>query len=109
MSDEREYWFTSSSGRIEICFTKEEYESMPLSGQCDDTAEEMIQLPAIREQLDKITDEVLAGELAEYGAWSDEDLKDRKQNELRLIWIAASDVKEEQWQREQNVPLQSNE
>lgn len=38
----------------------------------------------------------LKKELYEYGAWTDEELEDRRENEERLLWIAAGNLKEEQ-------------
>ena len=42
-----------------------------------------------------ITDSDLAAELREYGAWNDDQLQDRDDNEQRLLWIAAGNLQEE--------------
>lgn len=41
-----------------------------------------------------VAPEILAEELREYGAWSDEELKDHAANIKRIIWIAACDLAE---------------
>lgn len=40
------------------------------------------------------TPEALRAELAEYGAWDDEQLSSDEENWLRIVWIAASNIKE---------------
>jgi len=50
--------------------------------------------------LSHITDEKLAEELKEYGAWDEEELADREANEKRIIWLAAGDIQEsEEWNK----------
>ena len=44
----------------------------------------------------------LAAELAEYGAWDEEELKDWRENQERIIWIAAGDIHQEQFAEETN-------
>lgn len=39
--------------------------------------------------------EALRDELAEYGAWDEEELKNDRENRERILWIAASDIREE--------------
>lgn len=45
--------------------------------------------------LDSISDEDLKKELRQYGAWSDEELQNRQENEMRIIWIGACNSLEE--------------
>ena len=45
--------------------------------------------------LSHISDDMLAAELKEYGAWNQGELKDRQANERRIIWIAAGNIQEE--------------
>ena len=75
--------------------TRAQAEGASHPGPCDDDVAELVQVPAIRRQLRKISDEDLREELREYGAWSDEELQDRQENELRIVWIAAGDICEE--------------
>ncbi len=93
VAKEPTYWWTASSGRIELQFTEEQAQSMPLSGDCESAAEFLV--IELADQLAKIEDETLREELREYGAWDDEELQDRTRNLLRLVWLAASDTCEE--------------
>ena len=87
-------WYTSGSGRIELQITRNQAERGSHSGNCDMDIAELLQIPDIRRQLDKYPNEVLAKELYEYGAWSDEDLKDYEENRSRILWIACGDIVE---------------
>jgi hypothetical protein len=49
-----------------------------------------------RIDLSHISDEQLALELNGYGAWTVEELSDRRENERRIIWIAAADIQDEE-------------
>jgi hypothetical protein len=86
------FWFTSSSGRIELQMTKEQAESVSHSGQCDQDVLALSKVPEIKPQLDQIDPAVLAGELSEYGAWDKDELADHKQNIQRLLWLAGGDI-----------------
>lgn len=44
------------------------------------------------------TPEAIRAELAEYGAWSTEELADDNANIRRLLWCAACNIKEEQYE-----------
>jgi hypothetical protein len=79
---------------FEIKMTKAQAEIASHQGSCDADVEYLLTLPTIKRQLKKISDDVLAAELREYGAWSDEELQDRAANEARIIWLAAGDIKE---------------
>ena len=41
-----------------------------------------------------IDDADLRSELAEYGAWDDAQLADRHDNEQRILWVAACNIRE---------------
>jgi hypothetical protein len=86
------FWFTSSSGRIELQMTKEQAESVSHSGQCDMDVLALSKVPEIKAQLDQIDPAVLAGELREYGAWEKDELADHKQNIQRLLWLGGGDI-----------------
>jgi hypothetical protein len=45
-------------------------------------------------ELAHISDDALRDELAEYGAWSDDELSSRTDNETRILWIGACDINE---------------
>ena len=78
--------------RFEISMTVEDAKQGSHQDQCDADVAELCKLPHIKEQLDKISDEDLVAELSEYGAWEEDDLKDRTANEHRIIWIAAGNI-----------------
>jgi hypothetical protein len=90
----------ASFNRFEIKMTKEQARSASHQGRCDDDVVALVKTPAIRRQLDMIGPEKIAAELAEYGAWDAEELADEEQNDCRIIWIAAGDIREEANQRE---------
>ena len=84
---------------FEIEMTKKEAASASHPGPCDADVAYLLTLPKIKRQLKKIPDDVLAGVLKEYGAWDEEQLKDRGENESRIIWIAAGDIMEGIYER----------
>ena len=64
-------------------------------GACDEDVARTLRNPKIRRQLAKISDEDLSATLREYGAWDDEELANRADNEARIVWIAAGDIRAE--------------
>lgn len=88
-------WFTSSSGRIELQMTLDQARSASHQGQCDDDVRELSKVPEIAAQLAAIKPEDLRAELREYGAWDTDELADHEQNLQRILWLAASDIREE--------------
>jgi hypothetical protein len=90
------YWFTSSSGRIEFQLTREQVMQGHHQGACDDDVEALASDPTIADQLSCVSTDIMALELREYGAWSPEELEDRDANIRRLIWLACSDIQDQQ-------------
>jgi hypothetical protein len=78
--------------RFSIEMTKEQARSCSHQGRCDDDVAYLCEDKKIKRQLKKISDEDLKEELREYGIWDEEELQDRKENEERIIWIAAGDI-----------------
>lgn len=64
-------------------------------GPCDADVEALIAHESIRLQLDHISDEALKAELSEFGAWDEDQLSNREENEARIVWIAAGNITEE--------------
>lgn len=89
----------ASFNRFEIQMTLAQAESASHPGQCDEDVDQLLTLPAIKRQLKKISDEDLAAELEEYGAWDEDELQDRAANEQRIIWLAAGNITEERGSR----------
>lgn len=87
--------WTSSSGLIELEFSQDEYESVPISGPADDAVAELAAKQNIVEEFAKYSDENISECLEECGAWTRDELKDRQANLERLIWIACLDLREE--------------
>lgn len=67
-------------------------------GPCDSDVLALSRHRKIRRQLERIDPEALRKELREYGAWDDEELADHEQNLQRILWIAAGDIVENQYQ-----------
>jgi dethiobiotin synthetase len=87
-------WFTSSHGTIEIEMTMAQAQSASHQGQCDDDVQALSNNRKIRRQLERIDPVALRKELAEYGAWDEQELADHEQNIQRILWIAAGDIVE---------------
>ncbi len=80
---------------FEIEMTRKQAESVSHSGDCENDVNILLQDKKIIRQLKKITDDKLIAELREYGAWEDEELQNRRDNEQRIIWIAGCNIIEE--------------
>lgn len=66
------------------------------SGECDSDVEhwaQRINRPAT------CTPDALRRELRKYGAWDDDQLANDDDNWLRIVWIAAGNIKEERAER----------
>lgn len=87
------YW-SESLGRIELKITKAQAESCSHPGPCDSDVADLRKAPSIRRQLDKLSPELVAECLREYGAWDAEELSDHGANLDRLLWIACCDLVE---------------
>jgi hypothetical protein len=85
----------TGSGRIEIELTREQADSVFHPGPCDDDVAELRKAPAIADQLADIDAATLRDELAEYGAWDDDELADHDANLDRILWLLATDAAEE--------------
>lgn len=88
------YW-TTGSGKIELNITKAQAQSAAHQGRCDNDVKALSEVPAIRRQLAKLDPALVSAELREYGAWDDAERADHEQNLQRILWIAASDIREE--------------
>ena len=86
--------YTTGSGKIEIEITKKQALKGYHSGQCDQDIAELRRVPAIKRQLAKIDKSVLIDELKHWGAWTDEELQNHKENLDRFLWLACSDIVE---------------
>lgn len=87
------YW-TDTYGRIELNITRVQAEAGAHPGPCDADIDRLSQEPFIRRQLSKLSRETVASALREYGAWSDEELRDHPANLQRLLRVACCDINE---------------
>jgi len=90
------YYFNQG---FSISMTLAQAESCSHQGQCDDDVLYLSRLPAIRRQIAKIQPEAIAAELKEYGAWDEIQLQDHDENIQRILWIAAGNISEEQYDK----------
>jgi len=79
---------------ITLIITKDQARQGSHQGQCDADIKDLLTVPAIRRQLDKIPAEDIRRELANCGAWDSEELQDVEANRARLLWIACGDIVE---------------
>lgn len=88
------YWI-SSCGRIELPLFKQEYTTIPCSGAADDAVSSLYNQSNIIRRFDKYNDDVLFKVVREiFADYKDEELKDRKANIERILWVACLDLKE---------------
>jgi hypothetical protein len=81
--------------RFELQITKAQALQGSHPGPCDMDIAELLTVPAIRRQLNKIPAELIVEELKDYGAWDETELSDHEANKARILWIACSDIREE--------------
>ena len=65
------------------------------SGDCEADVRALMSVPAIRRQLAKLDAGAVRDELSEYGAWDAEELADHESNLMRITWIAAGNIVED--------------
>lgn len=80
--------------RFSIDMTMTQALSASHQGQCDSDVVTLLEASPIKEQLDKISPDSIREELKEYGAWHETELHDDNENRLRIVWIAACDIRE---------------
>lgn len=93
-------WFTGNYG-IEIEMTLEQAQSASHQGRCDDDVAALAGAPDIAAQLAKIDPDILRRELKEYGAWDDAELADQEANLERILWLAAGEILDRQFEEKE--------
>lgn len=78
--------------RFEITLTKEQAHLGSHQGDCAGDIRYLLTLPSVQYELSKITPSDITAELAEYGAWDEEELKDHDQNRARILWLACGQI-----------------
>lgn len=81
--------------RFELKLTKEQALTGSHPGPCDADIEELLQVPAIKRQLNKIPTDAIRAELKDYGAWDEEELSSDEDNRARILWIACGNIRED--------------
>lgn len=84
----------ASLNYFDLYFTRQDVDSVPSSGQCDEAVKIIAKKPYIVRQFTNIDNSKLIKELSEYGAWDNVELQDKQANIERIIWIACGDIKE---------------
>ena len=87
-------WFAGSGRPINLRLTLEEAESCSHPGNCEADVKELLLTDGISAQVATWDPETLRAELAEYGAWDEEELADHEENTRRMVWLACCDVAE---------------
>jgi len=81
--------------RFSLSMTLEQALSASHPGDCTAEVAVLAQAPEISAQLSDIPAAYLRTELAEYGAWDENELADHAANQQRILWIAAGNIREE--------------
>lgn len=87
-------WCAGSGRPINLRLTLDEAQSCSHPGQCDADIDYLLLTDGISAQVSTWDPETLRDELAEYGAWNEEELADHEENIRRMVWIACGDVAE---------------
>lgn len=84
----------ASLNYFDLYFTRQDVDSVPSRGQCDDVVKIIAKKPYIERQFANIDNSKLIKELSEYGAWDNVELQDKQANIERIIWLGCSSIKE---------------
>lgn len=90
-------WNNSNYGNV-LKLTRDDANACSHSGPCDDDVNGIMTKPYIKKQLDALNPETLVKELKEYGAWTDVELSNHRENLMRWVWISAGDINERLYQ-----------
>lgn len=85
------YFLSSSCGSVEVIVPGEAILDLTASGPVDDAAEYWAQ-DGRTWGWGEVDPADVAADLAEYGAWDEEDLADEDQNRERFLWTASGQV-----------------
>lgn len=92
------YFDAYEHGCFEIKLNDHDVHSCYHMGVCDGDVEAAMEQDYIKEQVSKITNEALEKVLVSYGC--DFDEKDRHDMEALIVWLAASDIQEQESEEE---------
>ena len=86
------YWYTSSSGHIEIQLPGDCLLSIAQPGDNEHDVMTWLGLDPVRSEINNLDPDDNRVELHEYGSWNDEELADHERNKMRFLWIAAHNI-----------------
>jgi len=84
----------SGCGRLTLTLTEADAHTGYHTGDCEADILDLMAGRIIRDQLDALDPQTVAEYLREFGAWSDDELADRDENLMRLLWLACGDLVE---------------
>ena len=93
------YW-TDSHRYIELFIEPEDAARCHHPGECFPDVFAVSKELYIEKQIQALRPAIIAKVLKEYGAWTPKELKNHKENVIRLLWIATNDLAEEATQHE---------
>lgn len=87
------YW-TSGDGLLELALQPAQVRSVCHPGPNGAAVMALSKEPDVAEQIGKWDPEAVRAHLREYGAWCEGELRDRRQNIQRALWLACWDIVE---------------
>lgn len=84
--------WTDSHGFINLFIETEDAKSCSHSGECFSDVLALSKSLYIQKQLAGIRPLTIAKVLKEYGAWTPQELRSKRENIIRLLWIATNDI-----------------
>ena len=82
----------TSFNRFELNITKAQVLRAYHAGAMDNDIMFLSKVPGIARQLKKLDPDQVRAELAEYGAWTEEELQDHAENLQRVLWCGVCDI-----------------
>jgi len=92
MKTQSKITLTASFNRLSLNMTLAQAQSGSHQGPCD--ADVALLVTELDSDLSDLDPDDIRAELAEYGAWDEEELKDDTQNRHRIVWQAACQINE---------------
>lgn len=86
----KNYTWWNSAGDIILDLTKQQVETGSAIGDRYEYIRSI--LPELRKQLENYNDKAIKRSLIETGGWEEEELRNREENNIKLIWCACCDI-----------------
>lgn len=91
-------WATFNNLEIEMTLRQAESCSQP-GKDAEPDVRVLMAHPLIKRQRKRIDPELIRQELKEHGCWSEEELQDDDMSWVRILWIGANDIVEENFMK----------